>query len=211
MVKTLKELFDKISNNSDLDNHDVSIVQTEDKLMFIGFSFNNMGQPIIDYSLIIYNDLSCHVWHKNVNITKKCLEVFKGSKVGYSNDIFAVLSFVRSICSKSAIDVNIMKFCVELLEKLDLNDTSQRQKVSFISEQLKLCLVPSHARRYSPSLSACSVLWENTSPSLYKQILSEDVITLPNIRHIHRLASAISIDTGLTDSRVKYLNARISI
>ena len=53
-----------------------------------------------------------------------------------------MLSFVRSISSKSAIDVNIMKFCVELLEKLDLNDTSQRRKVSsFISEQLKLCLV----------------------------------------------------------------------
>ena len=109
----------------DLDNHDVSIVQKEDKLLFISFSFNNMGQPIIDYSLIIYNDLSFHVWNNNVNITKKCLEVFKGSNVGYSNDIFTVLSFVRSICSKSAIDVNIMKFCVELLEKLDLNDTSQ--------------------------------------------------------------------------------------
>ena len=78
MVKTLKEFFDKISNNFDLDNHDVSIVQKEDKLMFISFSFNNMGQPIIDYSLIIYNDLSFHVWHKNLNITIKCLEAFKG-------------------------------------------------------------------------------------------------------------------------------------
>ena len=78
------------------------------------------------------------------------------------------------------------------------------RRVSFISEQLKLCLVPSHARRYSPSLLACSVLWENASPSLYKQIIS-DVITLPSIRHIHRLASAINIDTGLTDSTVKYL------
>ena len=103
-------------------------MQKEDKLMFIGFSFNNMGQLIIDYSLVVYNDLSCHVWHKNVNITKKCLEVFKGSKVGYSNDIFTVLTFVRSICSKSAIDVNSMKFCVELLEKLDLNELRRDEK-----------------------------------------------------------------------------------
>ena len=46
MVKTLNELFDKISKNSDLDNHDVSLVQKEDTLMFISFSFSNMGQPI---------------------------------------------------------------------------------------------------------------------------------------------------------------------
>ena len=51
--------------------------------------------------------------------------------MGYSNDIFTLLFFVRSICSKSAIDVDIMKFCVELLEKLELNETSQRRKVKF--------------------------------------------------------------------------------
>ena len=156
---------DKISNNSDLDNHDVSIVQKEDKLMFISFSFNNMGQPIIDYPLIIYNDLSIHVWHKNVNNTKKCLEFFKGSKVEYSNDIFTVLSFVRSMCSKSAIDVNIMKFCVELLEKLDLNDTSQRRKVSFISEQLKF---PRMLGDIHHRCQHVVYFGENTSPSLYK-------------------------------------------
>ena len=47
-VKTLEELFEKIVKNSDLDKYDVTIVQKENKLMFIGFSVNNNDQLIIE-------------------------------------------------------------------------------------------------------------------------------------------------------------------
>ena len=58
-------------------------------------------------------------------------------------------------------------------------------------------------------LSSC-VLWEDTSPNIYKQISDENVLTLPSQRYIHHLTTVISIDTGLTDVTIRYLRARIS-
>ena len=65
-VKTLEELFEKILKNSDLDKCDVAIVQKENKLMFIGFSLNNIDQLITEYCVVIYNDLSFKLWLKDV-------------------------------------------------------------------------------------------------------------------------------------------------
>ena len=66
--------------------------------------------------------------------------------------------------------------------------------VSFLNNSNYVCL-----------LLACSVLWENSFPSLYKQIISEDILSWPSVRHIYILASAISVDIGLTDSKMRYL------
>ena len=54
------------------------------------------------------------------------------------------------------------------------------------------------------------VLWENTSSNLYKQIRNEGMLTIPLFRYIKKLISAISVETGLTDQRNKYLEARIA-
>ena len=105
--------------------------------------------------------------------------------------------------------VDIVEFCVHLLGLL-IDDETKARTFSFICEQLRLCSTPPNGRRYSSDLLACSVLWENTLPSLYKQIISEGCLTLPSVRHIHRLTSAISVDSGLNESTIRYLNARIS-
>ena len=114
---------------------------------------------------------------------------------------------LKSMCSNSVVD--IVEFCVHLLEGLLINDESKARKFSSICEQLRLCSTPPNGRRYSSDLLACSVLWENTSSSLYKQIISEGCLTLPSVRHIHRLTSAISVDTGLKVNTIRYLNAHI--
>ena len=65
-------------------------------------------------------------------------------------------------------------------------------------------------RRYPPDLLSTCVLWENTSSTLYRQIHDEGILTIPSVRYIKKLTSAISVDTGLTPQSMKYLEARAS-
>ena len=54
------------------------------------------------------------------------------------------------------------------------------------------------------------VLWENTSSTLYRQIRDEGVLTLPSVRYIKKLNSALFVDTGLTQQTIKYLEDRVA-
>jgi hypothetical protein len=76
-------------------------------------------------------------------------------------------------------------------------------------EQLGLCLKEPKGRRYSPFLIACAAMWLTTSTALYNQLLQEDIFCLPSVRYLKRLSSALSSDTGLTESSVQYLEARV--
>ena len=52
-------------------------------------------------------------------------------------------------------------------------------------------------------------LWERTYPSCYKQILRDDVLTLPSKDHLRRLCSAFDMNCmSLTPSSIAYLKAR---
>ena len=101
--------------------------------------------------------------------------------------------------------------CVKRLENLEgsVGDII-RSKLQFIIEQLKLAFMHLNRRRYSADLLSICVLWENTSTNLYKQIRNEGLITIPSIRYIKKLTSALTVDTGLTDQTIKYLEARIA-
>ena len=88
-VKTLEELFEKIVKNSDLDKCGVTIVQKENKLMFIGFSLNNIDQLITEYCVVIYNDLSFKLWLKDVCVNEKGLGFCKDGKVTCCNNVIS--------------------------------------------------------------------------------------------------------------------------
>ncbi len=88
-------------------------------------------------------------------------------------------------------------------------DDALGAKLKFISEQLALAGVKKNGRRYSPDLLACAMMWKCTSTALYKQILQQELICLPSLSHLTRLSSALSMTTGFSESRVKYLTARI--
>lgn len=64
-------------------------------------------------------------------------------------------------------------------------------------------------RRYSSDLLSSCVLWEDTSSNPYRQIRDENVLTLPSQRYIHHLTSAISVETGLINETLRYLEARV--
>lgn len=89
----------------------------------------------------------------------------------------------------------------------DLEEPHQ-QKLAFILEQLELLLKEPKRRRYSSFLIACAVVWQNTSPALYYQILNEGVLTLPAVSYLKQLSSALSVDAGLSQKTVEYLKKR---
>ena len=45
---------------------------------------------------------------------------------------------------------------------------------------------------------------------MYRQIRDEGVLTLPSVRYIKKLNSALFVDTGLTQQTIKYLEARVA-
>ena len=63
-------------------------------------------------------------------------------------------------------------------------------------------------RRYFPNILSICVLWENASSSLYKQIRDEGLLTIPSTRYIKKLSSALSVETGLSEDIVNYLETR---
>ena len=50
--------------------------------------------------------------------------------------------------------------------------------------------------------------WNTISPACYKQVASDDCVTLPVQRHLRRITSALNTDLELAESSVKYLKAR---
>ena len=92
------------------------------------------------------------------------------------------------------------------LEKLQLLPTSE--KVDFLMEQLSLLYSKPNGRRYSQQTLSKSVIWNDISPALYRQILADNILTLPSTRHNKRLGSALKTDLDLADSSIKYLTVR---
>ena len=99
---------------------------------------------------------------------------------------------------------------MKVIEVLSSERFEGNLKVQFCAEQLSLGIVQPKGRRYSPPLLAMAVLWQQTSPALYDQILSSDVLCLPSVRWVLRLSSALNVDFELTESTIAYLKARLS-
>ena len=106
------------------------------------------------------------------------------------------------------IDALVDSLAVAIDEKSSL-DERITGKLLFLIEQLRLATISPYRRRYSPSLLACIFVWESSSPSLYKQILKENVLSVPSIRHLHSLSKTFCMDTGLTGNTHSFMVARI--
>nr|XP_040564745.1 uncharacterized protein LOC121114754 [Lepeophtheirus salmonis] len=50
---------------------------------------------------------------------------------------------------------------------------------------------------------------QNVSPALYEDIFASKIISIPLTRYLKSISSALTIETGLPSSTVKYLKARI--
>ena len=98
----------------------------------------------------------------------------------------------------------------DAIEILVQSDCCTDNKISFIIEQLSLSASKSTTRRYSPSLLAFSMMIQKISPAAYAQLLHENILTLPSVRRIRQLTSALDSEMKLGETEINYLKARLS-
>ena len=96
----------------------------------------------------------------------------------------------------------------EIVEQL--LELSGNKKISFLAEQLSLVYCKPNARRYSSSLLAMAFMWQSVSPTLYKQISLDGILTLPPAKYVRNLVSAVGDDINLTKPAEKDLTSRFS-
>ena len=184
-------------------------LESENKVAFYCLTENDDGRPMVKYSLVITQDLRFSMWSNETKVpTNKVAHVCKGNVLSSWSSVLNILTFLRNISEQKSTppDINI-EHCVSILSKVipEIEDEKLMKKVSFLKEQLELSMKHKNGRRYSSDILACAVLWHNVSPALYRQILKEDILTLPSVDHIQDLSSGFSVESGMSEATKAYL------
>ena len=147
---------------------------------------------------------------RNQPVPLKSLKFCNTSKLDTVTTVVEILKFLQSKHEEGVDIVDTLELYADLIENTVTNFNEQTAvKLNFLVEQIRLCTVKNPKnRRYSQALLGMACMWNSSSSSLYKQILNEGVLTLPSIRTIHRLSSAIKVDTGFNESTLNYLKLR---
>ena len=209
---SLAELDQKL--DPDMLSSEVIVSYTERSRMFLSVSQN--GKPDIDYCLKVYDTLDFEMWCKGKIVYKKYFpdhDIASLQFVTSCKAIMKILNYLqeRCICNGAVSHAKTEKDLLdEIVERLYDDKLCDNRKISFLTEQLSLVFVKPNARRYTPSLLAMVFMWQSVSPSLYKQIEFDGVLTLPSMKRVRKLTSAVGTDLKLTEPATMYLKARFS-
>lgn len=133
------------------------------------------------------------------------------AKLERASEVLTAVVFLNNLSTASLPPKDTVEFACTILESMlpDLEEESHK-KLTFLMEQLQLVLKGPKQRRYSSFILTTAMMWQMTSPALYNQILSETVLTLPSVRYLKRLSSALAVSAGLSDETLQYLKVRAS-
>jgi hypothetical protein len=169
----LQELIEKIE--PDLPKGILKI-DTENKVTYYAIKEDDNGRPFVNYSLNIKEDMQFSMFCHQVEVnSSKIAHIFKNKKVNSCIGVVNILVYLKNMSEDKALQsTNTVEYCTTILEKIvpDLEEDVSK-KVGFLNEQLKLAIKNKFGRRYSPGLLACSAIWKNVSPALYKQLWQE--------------------------------------
>ena len=133
------------------------------------------------------------------------------STVNIFSEIIQIIEYLHSLnCQSIAVKDELKDSVEKLVRLMDSVDELAQPKLKFIIEQNQLAFMHVKHRRYPPDFLSTCVLWEITYSNLYRQIRNEGLLTIPSLRYIKKLTSAITVETGLTDQPMRYLKARIA-
>ncbi len=210
---------EKLSSISDLKNklgsvilpEGVDTIERDTWILFLALDLTD-GAPMVQYSLSIHEDLSLKMSLQGDCVAeRRVMHLLPQGNITVTA-IGNILSFLKSQNEKQPtvndVTAQYIKKVAEKLHSHAEGNIELMKKFSFLCEQLELALKTPATRRYSNDLLACCTLWENTSPALYKQIVSEGFLSLPSVRRIHQLSQALLTETGLKPSTFAYLKAR---
>lgn len=186
-------------------------IMTDHGLVFYSLSIDDLGKFRVKYSLRINDSLDFQIFVQDVCLKASKSEHIVHGAISSCSEVLNLLAFAKASYEAGLDTEDTIHQCTELLESLlERMEPSpeQEKKTQFLIEQLSLSLKPTKGKRFSSYLLACSAMWENTSPALYKQILGENVLTLPTSKYLRNLTSVLTTDPGITPSTAGYLKAR---
>jgi len=179
----------------------ITVIEEEKSVKFI--SLTNSLYSL--FGLSVFEDLSCHVSVHGKIVDLSVVSHIVKDKLSHFNQVSNILAHLREISRSTKSVCNGLVHSLETVVAKEENDIIKR-KLSFLLEQV--ALTTSKKKNYSADLLSLSVLWEKTSPALYKSMLKENLITLPSVRHLQRLSSAISVETGFDEKSIAYIKTR---
>ena len=192
--------MDDIDGNLDLTNIPSAIdyVKKSNKLVFLYLSFAESDAVEIRFSLVVNEKREVSVTVMGVKVQLPVDLLPPENEVTCCDQIYAILKYLNE--NYNDIDLSEENVVESALTKLEL--LTSNHKLEFLKEQQSLLYTHPNGRRYSKNLLANAILWQNSSNACYSQILADDVLSLPSIRHLRRLSSAVTVDLELSDSAI---------
>ena len=175
-------------------------LKRDDELVIEEVAFSEDGKPHFRYSLKVDASLSFRMTSNDITVSpSKIRHINSSGLIERHSDVSNILAFLNSSSDKNPKCDDAIEDCITKLSKVSASahaDDPLRRKLDFVIEQLSLIATPKTSRRYSAKLQWKSLTWMKTGPALYKQLLSDGLMTLPSLTRLQRLSSAYRLETG---------------
>lgn len=181
---TLTSLFQELSDNLDRQCLPSGIfeVKSNSSIVFSSMVISE-DRPVLAFSIIIKDDMNFKMWIRDREVPfDDIIHLAPMRQIETCAQLLNILAFLKSSDMPNGVCKPPINQCISLLEKVESEaGDADITKVPFLREQLQL--TTQVQKRYSPELLATAAIWQMTSPSLYKTILQEGLLSLPSVRY----------------------------
>ena len=212
-VVSIEDLRAKIDQKA-LPEGVFEVLRSDGSLMFV--SLDSYPVPTVKFSSVVKSNLSFQLTSDGIVVKPDILShthiMASISEIRYASEVTKLLSFLEKYSKKDTTPECYVEMACELLKSSLSNEKEDEKlkKLRFLLEQLELLYKHPNGRRYSAPTTATCMMWYKTSAACYRLILSDNVLTVPAIVHMRRLAGALTDDMDFSESTVAYLKARLS-
>ena len=216
-ISDLSSLKEKLLRET-LPSGFISIVQEMQIILLyvVNISADDFSSPQLSASVKVSAnlDLNLFVGSKKVPFTVY-QHLITSNKLTNISQLLNILALCKVLCAnsyesnKSSAYLSLALSFLEEYVALESHNTSSESSlvlVKFIVEQLSLVNIPKHERRYSSSLITTAFLWQLTSSSLYKKLIS--LLVLPSIFSLQKLSMGMTVQGSTLDTN--YLRSRVA-
>ncbi len=206
-VSSLTELTEKLAQET---LSDIQIIVQEEFVMIGKTELDKLSGPKFTFALIIRNDLSYQAFLNEKPFSKDNFSHIISNTITNVTQVLNAIAVMKNAIDDKNLDskslLSLIKLFKDYISESEMDEAIEK-KLLFLLEQMHLAIFPSN-KRYSPALLAMASMWLSSSSSLYKQIIDEDILSLPSVRHLKRISKALSVECGLTSSAKAYLTSR---
>ena len=167
------------------------------------------GHPLIVTNVSVYDNLTYKMHRNGVELpTKKVADITKSDRFASVAEVVNVLARVKHMDADAQ---DRLEVAAQMLDAVAGSAAEENMSVvtAFASEQLRLVTKPSRQRRYSSLTLSNAIVWDRTSPKLYKLMQESSMFCLPTAKTLRRLTSALQVSSGLSSGTMAYLGMRI--